>query len=129
MNQYRKQLQKELDNLKLSSNSDLVDCELIHLACFGYDGHYCHCYTTDEENTIKKKLDFYLIEVLFLEHWFYEYMPKEIPDWDNYRNKYLPKERPDWKCGRIFILNKDTGEKIKTIPVRKIYDKMKKYFL
>ena len=128
LNQDRKKLKEILDNLKLSSNSDLVDCELIHLACFGYDGHYCRCYTTDGESIIRKRLVFYLTEVIFLENWFYKYLSTNSAEWENYRKKYLPKERPDWKCGRIFILDKDTGEKIKTIPVRKIYEKIKKLY-
>ena len=128
LNENRKKLTKYLDNLKLRSNSDLVDLELIHLSCFGYDGHHCLCYTTDDESIIRQRLDFYLTGVLLIEYWFYEYLPKKRSDWENYRKKYLPSERPDWKCGRIFILNKNTGEKIKIIPVRKIYDKIKKMY-
>ena len=129
LNKNRKKLKEILDNLKLSSNSDLVDCELIHLACFGYDDYHCRCYTTDEESIIRERLNFYITGVFFLENWFYEYLPIKRPDWNSDLNEHLPKERPDWKCGRIFILNKNTGKKIKTILVRKIYDKIKKNVL
>ena len=128
LNKDRKKLKEILDKLKLSSNSDLVDCELIHLASFGYDGHYCHCYTTDKESIIRERLAFYFTGVLFLENWFYKYLPTKKPEWNNYVSKYLPKERPDWKCGRIFILDKNTGKKNKTIIVRKIYKKIKEMY-
>ena len=36
-------------------------------------------------------------------------------------NKY-----PDWKCGKVFIVNRETGEKIKKISVTKIYETIKK---
>ena len=126
LNENRKKMKERLDNLNLKSTGDLVDCELIHLACFGYDGHYCRCYTTDKEDIIRERLVFYCTSILFIERWFYEYLPTKTTDWDNYCKEYLPAKKPEWKCGRIFILNPDTGEKVKTIPIRKIYENTKK---
>ena len=123
LNENRKRVYEISRDLELKSNADLVDCELIHLALFGYDGYYYHCYTTDKEDTIKKRLVFYCEGVLFMERWFYEYLPKI--DWKEYCKHYLPNQRPKWKPGKIFILDKDTGEKIAKISVTKIYEKIK----
>ena len=114
LNKKRKRLYKISQNLELKSNADLVDCELIHLALFGYDNHYYHSYTTDKEDTIKKRLIFYCEGVLFMEQLLKEY----------YKH-YLPNQRPKWKPSKIFILDKDTGEKITKISVTKIYEKIK----
>ena len=126
LNQNRRRVHKILEDLHIKPYSDLVDCELIHLACFGYYGNHCQCYTTDNPDIIKKRLVFYCEGILFIEKWFYEFLPTNRPEWRDYCNRYLPKERPKWRCGRVFILDEKTGEKIQTIPVNKIYEEIKK---
>ena len=109
----------------LKSEGDLVDCELIHLACFGFQNKRCYCYTTDKEEVIIDRLETYCIKVhgfiwMFFDSKNFETKPQyEI---DQYRHKY---ERPELKCGKVFILNRDTGEKASEICVQKIYNKIK----
>lgn len=126
LNQNRKRVHKILEDLHIKPYSDLVDCELIHLACFGYYNNHCQCYTTDNPDVIKKRLIFYCEGILFIEKWFYEFLPTNRTEWRDYCKRYLPKERSKWRCGRVFILDEKTGEKIKTIPVNKIYKEIKK---
>ena len=116
-----KKVKKILQKLKLKSHADLADCELIRLACFGYDGHYCCCCTTDSENLIRQRLDFYCETICFIERFFYERLPKTSSYWKNYCEQFIPKQGPDWKCGKVIILDKNTGKKIVKIPVVKIY--------
>ena len=129
LNKVRKIMIKELEDskLKLKLYGDLVDCELIHLAFFGYHGDPCHCYTADKKETIKRRLDFYCKGVYFIERWFHEYFSKTIPDWEGYCKKHLLPQRPEWKCGKVFVLDRETGEKIEKISVSKIYNEIKTY--
>ena len=119
----KKAVSKILRELKLKPHADLADCELIHLACFGYNGYYCRCYTADPEELIEKRLNFYCESICVIEGQFYDYLPKTGPYWKKHCEKFIPRQRPDWKCGEVIILDRDTGQKITEIPVKKIYEK------
>ena len=106
-----KQMSKITEGLKTSG--DLVDCELVHLAFFGFDNHHCHCYTTDSEKVVMNRLKLYCEFVNFLIYYFFD--RKTI----GYQHN-----RPEWKCGKVFILDRDTGEKIKKISATKIYEQV-----
>ena len=110
---------------RLKSEGDLVDCEFIHLACFGFRDEKCYCYTTDKKQVIIDRLILYCTYVHFLIWMFFDSktfktIPQDIVD--QYRQQY---KRPELKCGKVFILNKDTGEKISEIFVQEIYDEIK----
>ncbi len=121
----RKAIFKTWQGLKLKPHADLADCELIHLACFGYDGDYCCCWTTDPAELIKKRLGLYCASICGMEKLFYEELPQKSLDWKNFCEKHVPKQRPDWKFGKVIILDKDTGEKVIEISVEKIYEIMR----
>ena len=110
-----KEMCEILERLKLKPIGDLVDCELIHLAFFG---KYCSCYTTDKKDIIIERLKFYCEFICFIERYFYEYLSK--------RPKSSPERKPEWKPGKVFILDKKTGEKITKISIAKIYENIKK---
>ena len=103
---------KQMTNItnRLKPIGDFVDCELVHLAFFGSKNHICHCYTTDEENLIKDRLIFYCIFINFFIWLFFEYTKLNGEPPSYIEKKY---NKPEWRCGKIFILNKETGEKIK----------------
>ena len=98
---------------ELKPSGDLVDCELIHLAFFGSHDKHCHCYTTDNEETIEKRLILYCKSVDYFIRWYFEY--------EELNGIY---HRPKWRCGEVFILNRDTGEKVKQISATEIYEKV-----
>ena len=110
---------------KLKSEGDLVDCEFIHLSCFGFQGERCYCYTTDKEEIIRNRLILYcgyvqsLIKIFFDSKNFGA-IPKDTLVY--YRQQYT---RPELKCGKVFILDRVTGEKISEICVQEIYDEVK----
>ena len=105
----------------LKPTGDLVDCELIHLAFFGSNNNICHCYTTDDGVLIKKRLEFYCVFMNFLIWLFFEYTKINNKPPFTIAQKYC---KPEWRCGKVFILNKSTGEKITKIPVKKIYEQV-----
>ena len=110
---------KICENLKPSG--DLVDCELIHLAFFGNKNNWFHCFTTDNEQVIMERLIFYCFCIKFYIRLFFDSTSyKGRPPADIVR-QYT---RPKWRCGKVFILDKETGEKIKKISVTKIYEKI-----
>lgn len=112
---------KKVYNLK--SSGDLVDCELVHLAFFGADDKHCHCYTTDDAQQIKERLELYCFYTYFFIWLFFEYpRMKNMPP-SNISKKHI---QPEWRCGKVFILNKETGEKITKISVTKIYEQIRK---
>lgn len=104
---------------KLKSSGDLVDCELVHLSFFGDKNNICHCYTTDKKDLIVDRLTLYCVYINFLIWMVFDYFKtRGIP---------VPQyERPEWKCGKVFILNRETGEKITKISVTKIYEEVQK---
>ena len=116
----QKYVSEILERSDLKLKGDRVDCEIIHLAFFGWENKPCHIYTTDDKDTIKDRLRLYHILVKVIIRYYFEYSAPEI-------NKTLTqtknkKKRPEWKPGKIFILKKETGEKITKIPVTKIYE-------
>ena len=102
---------------ELKSAGDLMDCELIHLVFFGTDGNYCHCYTTDKEEQIMGRLHLYYRHIHFLIWLFFDY--------SKLNGNFIKEQytRPEWRCGKVFILNRDTGEKVKEISTTEIYEK------
>ena len=116
----KKHIPEILGKSKLKSKKDRVDCEMIHLAFFGWEHKPCHIYTTDNKNLITHRLHLYHALVNVIIQYFFEYQPT---DNDKTLSQILKKnETPEWKCGKIFILNRETGEKIKKISVTKIYE-------
>ena len=103
---------------KLKSKGDLMDCELIHLAFFGSNKKHCHCYTTDDEETINERLIFYCKSIDFFIDWYFN--SSHIHSNNNGYN------RPEWRCGEVFILDKNTGKKIKKVSATEIYEKVLK---
>ena len=105
---------KEIPNIiqqsKLKSKGDRVDCEIIHLALFGHENKSCHIYTSDNKKLITHRLYFYHVFMKFIIEYF---QPKE--NRKNSSNNYKP---PKWNYGKVFILNRETGEKIATISVK-----------
>ena len=129
----QKEIPNILGNLRLKSKGDLVDCELPHLAFFGFNSRQkydiCHIYTTDKEEVVKGRLEIYCafvnsITSLICDHKLYNnyiaHHNKQLFD-DIQNNK-----RPEWKCGKVFILDRETGKKITKISATKIYEKTKK---
>ena len=114
-------IDKICENLKPSG--DLVDCELIHLAFFGKNNSWLHCFTTDNEKDIIDRLDFYCFYINFLIWLFWD-----CPQYEGNNIAQEYKQPPIWRCGKVFILNKETGEKITKISVKKIYEKQPKSF-
>ena len=114
-----KEIPKILEGSSLKSQGDFVDCELIHLAFFGWKNNVCHIYTTDSEPTITTRLKLYCRYIKFIIWFAFEY-PKlnGRPLLSQIANNTYP----DWECGKVFILNEKTGEKIKKISVTKIYE-------
>ena len=103
---------------KLKSKGDLMDCELVHLAFFGSNKKHCHCYTTGDEETINKRLILYCKSIDFFIDWYFN--SSYIHSNNNGYN------RPEWRCGKVFILDKNTGKKIKKVSATKIYEKVLK---
>ncbi len=97
---------------KLKPSGDLMDCELVHLAFFGSNDKYCHCYTTDDKETIIDRLILYCKSVDHFINWYFDH---------GKLNQY---KRPKWRCGKVFILDKDNGEKIKEISATEIYERV-----
>ena len=97
---------------KLKSKGDLMDCELVHLAFFGSNNKHCHCYTTDDEETIMDRLVLYCKSI---DHFI---------DWHFHENTNYNYRRPKWKCGKIFILDKNDGKQIKEICTTEIYEQV-----
>ncbi len=110
---------KICENLK--PGGDLVDCELIHLAFFGNNNKFFHCFTTDNEQDIVERLDFYCFYISFFIRLFFDSTPYKGRPPDDIAYQYT---RPKWRCGKVFILDKNTGTKIKKISVTKIYEKI-----
>lgn len=115
-----KHIPEILEKSKIKSKGDRVDCEIIHLAFFGWEHKPCHIYTTDDKNLIIHRLHLYHALVKVITQYFFEHHPKNndktFSQIQN-NNKY-----PKWRCGKIFILNRETGEKITKIPITKIYE-------
>ena len=111
----RKSIEKLIITIceKLKAKGDLMDCELVHLAFFGSNKRHCHCYTTDDEKTINERLALYCKSIDYLIDWYFNSSSNN--------NRY---NRPEWRYGKVFILDKETGEKIKTISTIKIYEKL-----
>ena len=107
---------------KLKSKGDLVDCELVHLAVFGTDNRYCHCYTTDSKEDIKERLDLYCKAIHFFIWLFFDYTVQKNMPASNISKEY---KRPEWRYGKVFILDKETGRKITKISTQKIYKNIK----
>ncbi len=108
---------------KLKPQGDLVDCELVHLAFFGLNDKHFHCYTTDNVDDIKERLDMYCFHIDFYIKLFFD-DSVELP------GRPPPKivrqyKRPEWRCGKVFILNKETGKKITKISAKKIYERIR----
>lgn len=96
-----------------------MDCELIHLAFFGWKHDVCHIYTTDSEFTVTTRLKLYYCYIKFIIWFAFEY-PKQS---ERLPLSQIPNNKcPEWKCGKVFILKERTGEKIKKISVAKIYE-------
>lgn len=110
-NKLNKKITEILEGLK--SFGDLVDCELIHLAFFGSNNRHCNCYTTDLEATIKDRLGLYCKSMNFFIQLHFDY-PLYID---------LEHTRPKWRCGKVCILDRETGKKIAEISSTKIYKK------
>ena len=105
-----KQKRKITENLK--SNRDFVDCELIHLAFFGSEDNTFQCYTTDNETEIEERLSFYYIYIKFFIWLFFE-----SPEANNIPPSVIARKykKPKLRYGKVFVLNRDTGEKIREI--------------
>ena len=97
---------------KLKSKGDLMDCELVHLAFFGSNKKRCHCYTTDDEKTINKRLELYCKSTDFLIDWYCKSSNTYTKN-----NGYNPP-----KLGKVFILDKNTGKINKEISTTEIYE-------
>ena len=104
---------------KLKVKGDLMDCELIHLAFFGTNKKYCHCYTTDNEETINERLMLYCKSIDYFIDWYFNSSHIHLNN-----NVY---NRPKWRYGKVFILDKHTGEKLKKISATKIHEKLVQY--
>ena len=120
-----KEIPKILENLKLKSKGDLIDCELPHLFFFGFKSKQkhdaCYIYTTDKEKDIIKRLKLYKCFIDGIMPLFYEepfIFNNFIKDNDPFLYDYIKnKNRPEWKFGEISFLNQETGEEIKKISV------------
>jgi len=113
--QAEKAIRYNVEQAKLKEKGDRLDCDIIHLAFFGKDDKPCHVYTTDSKNLIIHRLRVYCSFMNVITKYYFEHL----------QNKEKP---PIWNCGKVFILNRDTGEKIKKISVTKIYKKIKSKF-
>ena len=115
--------QKRKITERLKPNRDFVDCELIHLAFFGSNDNIFHCYTTDNETEIEERLFFYCKYINFFIWLFFEYTKI-----NNKSPSFIAREYgnpPKWRYGKVFVLNKKTGEKIKEISTEKIHKQIK----
>ena len=111
-----KEIKKITERVK--AKGDLLDCELLNLAFFGGEDNICHCYTTDKKEVIEERLKLYCYYIEYSIRFF-----KYLKNRENTSSKIIKNnEYPEWKCGKVFILNRDTGEKIKKISVTKIYE-------
>ena len=114
----------EISNLnKLKSTSDLVDCELIHLSFFCFSDENCQCYTSDKKDLIRWRLNLYCASILYLEHFFYDHLPKKEPNSRYFKNIYQSIPRPPWKFCKVSVLDENTGKKIDEISTKEIYKK------
>ena len=117
-----KNIEKQIEEIcdKIKPEGDLVDCELIHLAFFGSKDKHCYCYTSDRIEDIKGRLILYGKTAHYLIY-------KHFCDIKT-NNNFIAREyqKPKWRCGKVFILDKNTGEKIKEISVSEIYEKISK---
>ena len=125
-NKTNKAIPQMLSDLKLKEKGDLVDCDIIPLAFLGRHGSKCHIYTTDDENIITKRLKLCccyissIISLIFDEGILSNYIKNNNSDLFSQIKK---KEHPEFKFGKVFILDKKTGEKIKQISTEEIYNK------
>lgn len=124
-----KKIPEIVEGLNLESERELVDCELIHLAFFGWKHAVCHIYTCEREKIIKERLEKYcvfvnaIISFIFNDKIYYDYIANNDKLlFNDIRNN----KRPEWKCGKIFILNQYTGEKVTEISAAKIYERVNK---
>ena len=124
-----KEISKIVKGLNLKSEKDLVDCELIHLAFFGWRNDVCHIYTCEREKVIKERLKYYcvfvnaIISLIFDHKIYYDFIKcndKEL--FDDIKNN----KKPEWKLGKVLILNQHTGEKVTEISAWKIYEQVNK---
>lgn len=106
----------------LRSTCELVDCELVHLAFFGWKHDICHIYTCEREEIIKERLEKYyvfvnsIINIIFNHKFYFNFIKRNDSSlWDNIKNN----KRPEWKLGKVFILNQQTGEKVTEIACSK----------
>ena len=107
---------------KLKSYGDLVDCELVNFAFFGSKNSPCHCYTTDNGNDVMDRLKFYCYYIDFFIRLFCDPNLKlEGKPPQHFVENFTP---PQWRCGKVFILDQESGEKITKIPVSKIYSQI-----
>ena len=116
-----KHIPKILEKSKLKSKGDRVDCEMIHLAFFGWEHKTCHIYTTDNKKLITHRLHLYHTFIKAIIYYFFEHPQSEHND-KTLSQIQNNNKLPEWKCGKIFILNRETGEKIKKMSVTKIYE-------
>ncbi len=129
INKTAKDLLQIYSDQKLKKKGDLVDCEIIPLAFLGWRGSKCHIYTTDDENTIIKRLTLCCC-----------YISSTIPFILNkgILSKYIKandlklfsqiekSERPKLNFGKVFILDKKTGEKINEISAEEMHNNREK---
>ena len=108
-----------VEQSKLKSKGDRLDCDIIHLAFFGGKDKPCHIYTTDDKNLITHRLNSYFVFMELIINYYFEHFQLK-KNRKTFSENYEP---PEWNCGKVFILNRETGEKIKKIPVKKIYEK------
>ena len=107
----QKYIPKILEKSKLKSKGDRVDCDIIHLAFFGWNHKPCHIYTSDDKDLITHRLHLYHALVKVIIQYFLEYhQPKN--NYKAFSQIQSNNKCPEWKCGKIFILNRETGEKI-----------------
>ena len=100
----------------INYNKDLVDCDIIVNAAFGFDNKIVHSYTTDSRDLIFNRLYVYFSYLHFL----------SLNPWTSNSGigKSIPKiDFPTQRFGKIFILNKLTGDILHTISANDVFKK------
>ena len=119
-------LREILEKCQLKPDGDLVACEIIYHAFFGGANRILNIYTLDKKDRIERRLKLYCVLIKSIIDLFFSEEKLYLPYIEKYA-KYLHqriqnKEHPKWRCGKIFILEEETGKVIDEISVAKIYE-------
>ena len=121
----QKEVPKLLEKSQLKSHGDLVDCDIIYHAFFGRKNCIAHIYTSDPKNIIENRLKLYCFFIKPLINWVFSdklYLSYIKGNAESLYQRIQNNKRPKFRCGKVLVVERETGIMTAEIPVAKIYE-------